>query len=114
VKKMRSSASSLFVAFLVCTIVNIGLTVYYFEMTPSNKNTKQSVSPKSLTETAALASVVENAHKQAVMRDTVILQQTLRVQHQLNMHKTQRIAMCPNCSGGSPNTKFSYTKDDVR
>jgi len=110
---MRSNASSIFIAFLVCTIVNIALTVYYFEVLPQ-KNVTKTVSPTSLTETAALAAAIQNSHKQATMRDTVILQQTLKVQHQLDMHKTQKVAMCPNCLGGSSNTKFTYTKDDVR
>ena len=110
---MRSSASSIFISFLVCTIVNIGLTVYYFEVLPKKSNV--SASPKSLTETAALASAINNSNRQAVMRDTVILQQALKIQHQLEMHKAQKIAMCPSCSnGGPPNTKFNYTKDDVR
>jgi hypothetical protein len=107
---MRSSANSIFIAFLVCTIVNIGLTVYYFEVLPKKSNV--SASPKSLTETAALASAINNSNRQAVMRDTVILQQALKIQHQLEMHKAQKIAMCPSCSNaGSPNTEYTLTKD---
>lgn len=110
---MRSRGSNLVLAFLACTIANIGLTLYYFEYIPK-RQVEQTTSPKSLVDTTVLAAGIESANRQGVMRDTVILQQVLKVQHQLDMHKTQRIAMCPSCSGGSTHTKFNYTKDDIQ
>ena len=46
--------------------------------------------------TAALAVALQNVHKHAVMRDTAIIQNVLRTQHHLKMHK-QKHKMCPDC-----------------
>ena len=48
------------------------------------------------TETAALAVAIQNVHQHAVMRDTVIIQNVLKTQHYLQMHK-QKVKMCPDC-----------------
>ena len=108
---MRTT-SNLILLFFACTAANIGLTLYYFE---SNQEKKPAVkiNTASIPETAALAAALQNINKQAVMRDTVILQQTLRVQHHLKMHG-QRVPMCPDCRNRNANTKYRYTKDVVR
>jgi hypothetical protein len=46
--------------------------------------------------TAALAIGMQNIHKHAVIRDTAIIQNVLKTQHHLKMHK-QRHRMCPDC-----------------
>ena len=46
--------------------------------------------------TAALAVVLQNMHKHSVMRDTAIIQNVLRTQHNLKMHE-KRHKMCPDC-----------------
>jgi|TARA_B100000029_G_scaffold210111_1_gene207917 hypothetical protein len=46
--------------------------------------------------TAALAVALQNVHKHSVMRDTAIIQNVLRTQHHLKMHK-QKHKMCPDC-----------------
>ena len=46
--------------------------------------------------TAALAIALQNMHKHSVMRDTAIIQNILRTQHHLKMHK-QKHKMCPDC-----------------
>ena len=51
-------------------------------------------------ETAALAVAIQNVHKHAVMRDTVIIQNVLKTQHYLQMHK-QKVKMCPDCATGN-------------
>ena len=109
---MMRTTSNLILLFFACTAANIGLTLYYFE---SNKQEQPAVKIRSTSvpETAALAAVLQNVNKQAVMRDTVILQQTLRVQHHLKMHG-QRVPMCPDCRHRSANTEYKYTKDVVR
>jgi hypothetical protein len=56
--------------------------------------------------TAALAVALQNVHKHSVMRDTAIMQNVLKTQHNLKMHK-QRHKMCPDCA--IDNT----TKDNV-
>ena len=58
---------------------------------------------------AALAAGLQNMNKQAVMRDTVLLQQLLKTQHQLGMH-SQKTPMCPSCDNRA-NTGYRITKD---
>ena len=48
-------------------------------------------------ETAALAVAIQNVHKHAVMRDSVIVGNILKTQHYLQMHK-QKVRMCPDCN----------------
>jgi hypothetical protein len=50
--------------------------------------------------TAALAVAIQNVHQHAVMRDTVIIQNVLKTQHYLQMHK-QKVKMCPDCITGN-------------
>ena len=47
--------------------------------------------------TAALAVAIQNVHKHAVMRDSVIVGNILKTQHYLQMHK-QKVRMCPDCN----------------
>ena len=103
---------NLIILFVACTVVNIGLTLYYFESSQQRQPAVK-INAASVPETAALAAALQNINKQAVMRDTVILQQTLRVQHHLKMHG-QRVPMCPDCRNRNANTKYRYTKDVVR
>jgi hypothetical protein len=89
--------------------------LYYSKSSEQEKQEKPvfQPTPVSLPETAALAAALQTAHRQAVMRDTIILQQTLRTQHHLKMHK-QKIPMCPDCVSSTPTTKYHYTKDDFQ
>ena len=103
---------NLIILFVACTVVNIGLTLYYFESS-QQKQPAVKINAASVPETAALAAALHNINKHAVMRDTVILQQILRVQHHLKMHG-QRVPMCPDCRNKNANTEYRYTKDVVR
>lgn len=51
-------------------------------------------------ETALLAVALQNVHKHAVMRDSAIIQNVLKTQHHLKMHK-QKHKMCPDCLTGN-------------
>ena len=100
---------NLIILFVACTVVNIWLTLYYFESN-QQKKPEAKTTPVSIPETAALATALNNVNRQAIMRDTVILQQVLRVQHQLKMHG-QRVPMCPDCKNRNNNMGYRYTKD---
>ena len=60
-------------------------------------------------EAASLASGLQNTHRQAVMRDTVLLQQLLKIQHKLGMH-SQKTPMCSECDNRA-NAEYRITKD---
>ena len=99
--------------FLACTAANVGLSLYYFES--KNKETNPPPKPASAVgyEATAIAAALTNVHKQAVYRDTVTVQQVLRIQHQLNMHG-QKVPMCPDCRTRNKNMENRYTMDDFR
>jgi hypothetical protein len=104
---------NLLLLFLACTAANVGLSLYYFES--KNKETKPPTKPASAVgyEATAVAAALANVHKQAVYRDTVTVQQVLRIQHHLNMHG-QRVPMCPDCRAGNRTAGYKYTMDDFR
>tara|TARA_Y100001951_G_scaffold32073_1_gene25216 strand:- start:304 stop:663 length:360 start_codon:yes stop_codon:yes gene_type:complete len=64
-------------------------------------------------EAMVLAAMLDQVIKEARMRDTVVVQQLMRVQHKMEMHK-QRMPLCPDCANPSPTAKHHYTKDDSR
>ena len=68
-------------------------------------------------EAMVLAAMLDQVIKEARMRDTVVVQQLMRVQHKMEMHK-QRMPLCPDCANPNPNpnptAKHHYTKDDSR
>ena len=104
---------NLLLLFLACTAANVGLSLYYFES--KNKETKPPTKPASAVgyEATAVAAALANVHKQAIYRDTVTVQQVLRIQHHLNMHG-QRVPMCPDCRAGNRTAEYKYTMDDFR
>ena len=107
------TTTNLLLLFLACTAANVGLSLYYFES--KNKETKPPPKPASAVghEATAIAAALANVHKQAVYRDTVTVQQVLRIQHQLNMHG-QRVPMCPDCRARNRTAEYKYTMDDFR
>ncbi len=107
------TTTNLLLLFLACTAANVGLSLYYFES--KNKETKPPTKPASAAgyEATAIAAALANVHKQAVYRDTVTVQQILRIQHHLNMHG-QRVPMCPDCRMRNKNMENRYTMDDFR
>ena len=107
------TTTNLLLLFLACTAANVGLSLYYFES--KNKETKPPTKPASAVgyEATAIAAALANVHKQAVYRDTVTVQQVLRIQHQLNMHG-QKVPMCPDCRMRNKNMENRYTMDDFR
>lgn len=107
------TTTNLLLLFLACTAANVGLSLYYFEL--KNKETKPPPKPASAVgyEVTAIAAALANVHKQAVYRDTVTVQQVLRIQHQLNMHG-QKVPMCPDCRMRNKNMENRYTMDDFR
>ena len=58
---------------------------------------------------AALAAGLQSMNRQAVMRDTVLLQQLLKTQHKLGIH-SQKTPMCPECDNRA-NAEYRITKD---
>tara|TARA_Y100000310_G_scaffold147041_1_gene146321 strand:- start:6 stop:332 length:327 start_codon:yes stop_codon:yes gene_type:complete len=58
---------------------------------------------------AALAAGLQSMNRQAVMRDTVLLQQLLKIQHKLGMH-SQKTPMCSECDN-RVNAEYRITKD---
>jgi len=107
------TTTNLLLLFLACTAANVGLSLYYFES--KNKEAAPRQKPVSAVghEVAAIAAALQNVNKQAVYRDTVMVQQVLRIQHQLNMHG-QKVPMCPDCRMRNKNMENRYTMDDFR
>ena len=55
-------------------------------------------------EAMVLAAMLDQVIKEARMRDTVVAQQLMRIQHKMEMHK-QRMPLCPDCSNPLPTVK---------
>ena len=98
------------------TIVNIAVVLYfnnYFlkqDKNPDDDPTMRepaSIKEVGLREISILAAGLDNVHRQAILRDTVILKQILSTQHHLKMHG-KRVPMCPDCSNNkNAETKFA-------
>jgi len=107
------TTTNLLLLFLSCTAANIGLSLYYFESKKKEARPPQKSVSVVGHEAAAIASALENVHKQTVYRDTVTVQQVLKIQHHLNMHE-KRVPMCPDCRAGNRTMEYKYTMDDFR
>jgi len=96
-------------AAVILIVLDIIIIDYY--MAPKKTEPTPEVQNVSITnqDVAALAAGLQNMNRQAVMRDTILLQQLLNTQHQLGMHN-QKIPMCPECNN-SANTGYRITKD---
>ena len=59
-------------------------------------------------EAAILAAMIDRANRESVMRDTVIAQQIMKIQHRMDMHK-QRMPLCPDClkARGAKNQNYA-------
>ena len=59
-------------------------------------------------EAAILAAMIDRATRESVMRDTVIAQQIMKIQHRMDMHK-QRMPLCPDClkARGAKNQNYA-------
>lgn len=60
-----------------------------------------------------LAAALDQSIKESRMRDTVIAQQIMRIQHRLDMHE-KRMPLCPDCANPTFTAKHHYIKDDSR
>ena len=102
-------------ALVMITLVNIAAVLYfnnYFlkqDKKPNDATMREPASIKEvgLREISILAAGLDNVHRQAILRDTVILKQILSTQHHLKMHG-KRVPMCPDCSNNkNAETKFA-------
>ena len=76
---MRTTIN-LIILFIVCTAANIGISLYYFDNQKANTKSAEIKTPSTVGyEAAAIAAALANVHKQAVYRDTVTVQQVLRM-----------------------------------
>lgn len=102
-------------ALIVFTVVNVAAVIYlnnYLlidkknneptgepivrEPVPKEKHTHVQEKGLRSQEAMVLAAALDQVLKEARMRDTVIAQQVMRIQHKLEMHK-QRVQLCPDC-----------------
>ena len=105
---MRTTIN-LIILFIVCTAANIGISLYYFDNQKANTKSAEIKTPSTVGyEAVAIAAALENAHKQSLYRDTVIVKQVLRTQHHLKMHG-KKVPMCPDCINSKPGIKYKYT-----
>jgi len=58
-------------------------------------------------EAMVLAAMLDQVIKEARVRDTVVAQQLMRIQHKMEMHK-QRMPLCPDCSNPLPTVKQQH------
>jgi len=105
------TTTNLLLLFLSCTAANIGLSLYYFESKNKEENPPQKSVSVAGHEAAAITSALANVHNQAIYRDSVTVQEVLKLQHHLNMHG-KRVPMCPDCRVGNRTTEYKYTMDD--
>ena len=89
----------------------MGMALYFLNV---DKPTQKLVKEASVNrqEAAVLAAAIDKMYKDACIRDTVIVQQVLKIQHELKMHKSKS-PLCPHCMNPST-TKEYYTKDDLQ
>tara|TARA_R110002051_G_scaffold268405_1_gene328477 strand:+ start:163 stop:492 length:330 start_codon:yes stop_codon:yes gene_type:complete len=92
----------------------MGLALYFSnanEEAPKavNKTSKTVSKTPVSTEAIVLAAAIDKFYKDTLTRDTLIVQQILKIQHELKMHKS-RVSMCPDCASTS-STKEYHTTD---
>ena len=106
-----STLLALKVACAAVVLVALDIIIIDYFMAPKKTETTPEAQNVAITsrDAAALAAGLQNMNRQAVMRDTVLLQQLLKTQHQLGMH-SQKTPMCPECDNRA-NTEYKITKD---
>tara|TARA_R110002051_G_scaffold282810_1_gene344553 strand:- start:150 stop:494 length:345 start_codon:yes stop_codon:yes gene_type:complete len=99
------------VACAAAILIALDIMVIDYYIAPKKTGPTPEVQDVAITsqEAASLAAGLQNMNKQAVMRDTVLLQQLLKTQHKLGMH-SQKTPMCPECYSRA-NTEYRITKD---
>ena len=90
-------------------LITLDIALIDYWMAPKKNATEAQEAAITSPDAAALAVGLQNMNRQAVMRDTVLLQQLLKTQHKLGMHN-QKTPMCPECDSGA-NTEYKITKD---
>ena len=105
---MTKIATNLIILFLICVTTNMGMALYFLNV---NKQTPKPVKEVSVNsrEAVVLAAAIDKMYKDAHMRDTVIVQQVLKIQHELKMHES-KAPLCPDCMNSST-TKEYHTAD---
>jgi uncharacterized protein with PIN domain len=99
-------------ALIIFTVINVGASIYFYNTKPATQTDPAKHINVSYQDRAMLSAMIDRSIKESLMRDTVIAQQVMRIQHKLEMHK-QRMPLCPDCVNRLvPNTKYHYTKDD--
>ena len=107
----------LIAAAVVFTMVNVAAVIYLNNYLMSEP-TICPPAPAPIKETglrsqeaAMLAAMLDQAIKEARMRDTVVAQQLMRIQHRMEMHD-QKMPLCPDCANPTFTAKHHYAKDD--
>lgn len=100
-------AIKLIAALIVFTMINVAAVIYlnnYMVREDKESQDEPVIEPAPIKEVglngnqeaAILAAMIDRATRESVMRDTVIAQQIMKIQHRLDMHK-QRTPLCPDC-----------------
>ena len=98
--------------FVVFTAINITSVVYINNFLEKEQTVEETYSANEtdlLEEGAVLSTLLNQSIKEARMRDTVIAQQIMKLQHKLEMHK-QKMPLCPDCIRSTPTKDYRYTK----
>ena len=111
---MTLRPSTLLVLKVACAaviLVTLDIIIIDYYMAPKKTEPTPEVQNVAITsqDAAALAAGLQSMNRQAVMRDTVLLQQLLKTQHKLGIH-SQKTPMCPECDNRA-NAEYRITKD---
>ena len=105
------------IIFSVCMILNIGAAMYYVDYVNSRK--KGVVAPVEIKttgmlsqEAAVLAAGINRVIGESRQRDSAIMGEVMRTQHQLQMHAGRKIPLCPSCAKDGVNTKERFVSTD--
>jgi len=103
--------------FSVCMILNIVAAMYYIDYVDSKK--KRAVAPietKAVGMTGREGAILAYGVNQVIIecrqRDSAIMGEVMRIQHQLKMHTGQKTPLCPDCARNRASTKERFVSNN--
>ena len=103
------------VVFTICMLLNIGAVVYYIDHIDSRKapvsptTIKTAITPSQ--EAAVLAAGINQIIGESRQRDSAIMGEVMRTQHQLKMHTDKKVPVCPDCARNRSSVKERFVSN---
>ena len=106
------------VVFTICMLLNIGAVVYYIDHIDSRKAPINPTTPATIKtaitpsqEAAVLAAGINQIIGESRQRDSAIMGEVMRTQHQLKMHTDKKVLLCPDCARKRSSVKERFVSN---